>query len=72
MADVLSRIVSPPVGLDRASWQGTKRQGDKENKKLKRSLPSAGDSDASGATGIDQPAANESEKDKGHRLDLNA
>ncbi len=70
MADVLNRIVPPSVGMDRVSWQGTKHQGKKNSENPKTPSPKPDDSVKSGGHGEKPPAGDESEKEKGHRLDV--
>jgi hypothetical protein len=69
MADVVNRIVSRPLALDRASWQSAKRQRKRAQGDQAESL--AADEPLTTAPGASaEPAPKDAKADKGKHLDL--
>lgn len=69
MADALNRIVPSSVAVDRASWQGRKRQKRKAKEPAHGTQPldKLAPVDAMGSA---EPAPKENQKDKGENLDI--
>ncbi len=70
MADVLNRIVPSSVGINRVSWQGTKRQDEKESKSPKRPARATDNSATSDAGDNNQTPSDDTDREKGRRLDV--
>ena len=70
MADVVNRIVPSSAGMDRVSWQGSKHREKKDSGNPKTPSPIPDDSVTSAGKGDHQPAGDDLEKEKGHRLNV--